>query len=218
MTAPHNLVVTRASGMAIRALADDLAETGLAVPGVHAPDEAAETFASIWCAGRGLTARLTLRLRIHQLTAVSPMPSAPGRLRPAALSDLDQLATWIEASWAETGVDPHGQTGPAFVRRHSDQGQLFVWDDGRPVSMAVATGSTPTGIRVSGVYTPPACRQRGYATSCVAALSRQLLAAGRRFCFLFTDQGNPTSNAIYRRIGYVPVADVREYRFESGDP
>ena len=71
---------------------------------------------------------------------------------------------------------------------------------------------------VNGVYTPPEHRGRGYATSCVAALSARLLAEGRRFCFLFTDAANPTSNAIYQRIGYVPVAEVQEYRFEEISP
>jgi uncharacterized protein len=89
-----------------------------------------------------------------------------------------------------------------------------VWDRSGPVSMASATGATPNGIRVSAVYTPPEHRGRGYATSCVAALSARLLAEGRGFCFLYTDAANPTSNVIYQRIGYVPVATVQEYRFE----
>jgi predicted GNAT family acetyltransferase len=58
-------------------------------------------------------------------------------------------------------------------------------------------------------------RRRGYATALTAELSRSLLAGGRRFCFLFTDLANPTSNAIYMRIGYRPVTDVEEWRFEA---
>lgn len=64
--------------------------------------------------------------------------------------------------------------------------------DGRPVSMAGYGGPTPNGIRVFAAYTPPAWRGRGYATACVAALTRRLLDGGRRrFCFLFTDRTNP---------------------------
>jgi predicted GNAT family acetyltransferase len=47
----------------------------------------------------------------------------------------------------------------------------------------------------------------------VAALSQQLLDAGWEFCALFTDLANPTSNSIYQRIGYRPVADFDEYIF-----
>jgi predicted GNAT family acetyltransferase len=63
------------------------------------------------------------------------------------------------------------------------------------------------------VYTPPQLRGRGYATSLVAELSRALLDAGRRFCFLYTDLANPTSNAIYERIGYVKVAEAAMVAF-----
>ena len=70
-------------------------------------------------------------------------------------------------------------------------------------------------MRVGPVYTPPAERRRGYAGALVAALSQQLLDTGREFCFLFTDQANPTSNHIYQQIGYAPVCDVAQYRLAS---
>ena len=63
------------------------------------------------------------------------------------------------------------------------------------------------------MYTPPELRGRGYATALVAQLSSQLLAEGRRFCFLYTDLANPTSNAIYERIGYVRVCESAEIAF-----
>ena len=48
-----------------------------------------------------------------------------------------------------------------------------------------------------------------------AAASTDQLARGRRFCFLFTDLANPTSNRIYRSIGYEAVCDMDMYRFEA---
>ena len=50
-------------------------------------------------------------------------------------------------------------------------------------------------------------RGRGYASACVAEVSRQILAAGDRPC-LFTDQANPTSNKIYEALGYRRVVDT----------
>ena len=76
-----------------------------------------------------------------------------------------------------------------------------------PVSLAGHAGETPNGARVGPVYTPPELRGRGYASALTAALTEQLLER-RRFCFLFTDLANPTSNSIYQRIGYRPVTDV----------
>ena len=46
-------------------------------------------------------------------------------------------------------------------------------------------------------------------------LSRTLLDMGWEFCSLFADVDNPVSNYIYLRIGYEPVCDFREIRFED---
>jgi predicted GNAT family acetyltransferase len=76
------------------------------------------------------------------------------------------------------------------------------------------SGPTPNGIRIAPVYTPPELRGGGYASACTAETTRRLLKDGRRFCFLYTDLANPTSNSIYQRIGYRPVCDVDQYRFD----
>ena len=91
--------------------------------------------------------------------------------------------------------------------RLADGGFLIWEDEGEVVSIAGCGGPTPNGIRIGPVYTPPELRGRGYATALVAELSQRLLDSGRRFCFLFTDLANPTSNAIYERIGYVRIAE-----------
>jgi predicted GNAT family acetyltransferase len=95
---------------------------------------------------------------------------------------------------------------------------LYVWEDGgQPRSLAGYTGFTPNGVRIGPVYTPPEQRRHGYASAVTAAVSQLLLDSGRRFCFLFTDLANPTSNAIYQAIGYRPVVDMDMYAFGAGD-
>ncbi|MHA1110922.1 MAG: GNAT family N-acetyltransferase [Promethearchaeota archaeon] len=59
----------------------------------------------------------------------------------------------------------------------------------------------------------PELRKKGYATECVAKLSKKLLE-DYEYCVLFTDLGNPTSNSIYQKIGYKPVMDVDLYKFD----
>jgi predicted GNAT family acetyltransferase len=93
---------------------------------------------------------------------------------------------------------------------------LYVWEDrGKVVSVAGAGGRTPNGIRIGPVYTPPEQRGRGYATAVTAAASQDQLDRGRRFVTLFTDLANPTSNRIYRAIGYEPVCDMDMYGFSA---
>jgi hypothetical protein len=94
-------------------------------------------------------------------------------------------------------------------------GGFWLWEDGGEiVSVSGWGGPTPNGIRIGPVYTPPELRGRGYATALVAELSQALLDGGRSFCFLFTDLANPTSNAIYERIGYVRVCESAMVSFD----
>ena len=80
----------------------------------------------------------------------------------------------------------------------------------------MASGDTPRGKRIGWVYTLSHLRGRGCASSVVGALSRRILESGKEFCFLFTDLSNPTSNSIYRRIGYEPICEFNDYRFREG--
>jgi predicted GNAT family acetyltransferase len=62
-------------------------------------------------------------------------------------------------------------------------------------------------IRIAPVYTPAHLRGRGYAGAVTSAVTRSALSAGADDVLLFTDLDNPTSNALYQRLGYRPVAD-----------
>ena len=77
--------------------------------------------------------------------------------------------------------------------------------------MAGSARPTRRAIAVNAVYTPPEWRRHGYATACVAELSGLLLRRGFEMCVLYTDLANPTSNAVYTRIGYQPVRDFLMY-------
>jgi hypothetical protein len=82
--------------------------------------------------------------------------------------------------------------------------------------MAVVTGRTLHGVRLGYVFTPRDRRRRGYAGALTAALSQHLLDQGARFCVLYTDLANPTSNALYPRVGYRPLCDELELEFTAG--
>lgn len=87
-------------------------------------------------------------------------------------------------------------------------GGLMLWeDDGVPVSMAGISPRVAGTVRVAAVYTPPENRGRGYAAAVTAEISRAAREAGARDVLLFTDLANPTSNGVYRRIGYRAVSD-----------
>ena len=206
-TPPHKLLVTRMPLDAVAALAAS-AERFAHLPAVLGPQEVAQAFGREWARRRDVTPRLGMRQRIFELTRlVPPARSVDGRARRAGPDDLDRLTDWIDAFQAETGTTTPSARRP-WAERHVRDGAVLLWENGGAVAMAAEVARSPGGARVGAVYTPPAHRGRGYGTAVVAELSRQLLDGGARFCSLYTDLANPTSNAIYRRLGYAPVADV----------
>ena len=218
-TPPHNLVLSHLAGIdALDLFAGDLHGPGQGLPGVVGPSTVSRAFAERWRRLTGKPSRRAMAMRIYELTTVNPVHGLDGHLRRATAADRALLLEWYESF--QRGV--FGQADREGLIRSIDQHLaadpqirgLYVWEDGAPVSMAGYTGPTPHGIRIGPVYTPPEHRRRGYASACVAAVSRRLLDSGRRFCFLFTDLANPTSNQIYQAIGYEPVGDVDEYRFD----
>ena len=71
-------------------------------------------------------------------------------------------------------------------------------------------------VRILIVYTPPEHRGRGYGGAATTVVTRQALDAGRiGDVVLFTDLANPTSNALYQRLGYRPVEDRVVVEFSS---
>ena len=108
-------------------------------------------------------------------------------------------------TWAET----------RFADKH-----FTFWDtpDGTPVSIAGATAKIGGMVRVDPVYTPAHLRGRGYAGAVTAEVTRAALATGATDVVLFTDPGNPTSNALYQRLGYVRITDWAVYDFPTAQP
>lgn len=219
-TPPWNQLVSLADESdapdAVDALAEALADEAL--PGVLGPKPIAARFASHWTELTDSPSRLAMAERLFRIERVdAPERPASGGMRIAEPRDRDLVASWFVAFQAEALPedppidDPIGMAD-GWIR--SRERTLYVWEDaGAPVAMTGATWRTRHGIRINSVYTPPERRGRGYATSLVAAVTQDQLDRGRRFCVLFTDLANPTSNKIYQAIGYRPICDVDMYRF-----
>jgi predicted GNAT family acetyltransferase len=214
-TPPHNLVLAAPrSDVALAMLVDQIDDDP---PGVIGAQPEIDEFAVAWSERTGRTPELTFAQGIYALERLLPVPSAAGRMRPQEPADTELLVDWLQAFEAEALHSLGEAEGRARRivehRLHAERAGLMLWEDGDAVSFAGFGGETPNGIRIGPVYTPPELRGRGYATALVAELSSQLLAEGRRFCFLYTDLANPTSNAIYERIGYVRVCESAEIAF-----
>ncbi|HXX61105.1 MAG TPA: GNAT family N-acetyltransferase [Candidatus Sulfotelmatobacter sp.] len=222
-TPPWNLVLSEvddeaALPLVARDVAVDLAERGpdASIRGVLGPVREAEAFARSWVRRSGQRMRLARTERIFRLDRVRRPRPAGGTWRLATTADRGLLVAWLNAFNDEAlqGDEPVDMAVIADRMLAGGGRAAYLWDDEGPVSLTAIGGRTAHGVRVGPVYTPPERRGRGYASSLVAAVSQAQLDAGCRSLFLFTDLANPTSNHIYRAIGYEPVRDVADWRFE----
>ena len=193
---------------AIGPLAATLAAHGRSPSAVNGGADVAEAFAAAWTARTGLGAHRHRRMCLHRLDAlVPPAPPPAGAGEIATEADRDLLVRWWYAFTEE--LDEFAVEVEQAVAGRIAYGGVLVWRvDGEPVSIAGTTRAVAGMARVAPVYTPPEHRGRGYAAAATAAVTRRLLDAGTREVLLFTDLANPTSNRLYRRLGYRPVEEV----------
>jgi predicted GNAT family acetyltransferase len=215
MTPPFELLLAAVPDHALSELVTTLRADDVPLPGVNGDVPTVERFARAWLAGTALHARTVFEQRLYALDSLrSPQPPPPGRVRPGADADLDLATQWLRAFQKEAGVPATDVRSAA--RAGIDERRLWLWEDEVGAAVALAARTVPAaGVsRVAPVYTPPASRRRGYGAAVTAACTADALECGADHVVLFTDLANPTSNAIYQRLGYRPLADRRVVRFE----
>jgi RimJ/RimL family protein N-acetyltransferase len=205
LAAPFPLIVTEASSPALVGLADTLAGVLPRLPGVDAAPDVADGFAAAWEARTGAAVERRRRFQTYQLSdlvAADPMPV--GRARIAGEGDRELLLAWFDAFMRE--VDKPIGSVPTQVDDRVATGDVLLWEvDGAPVAMAARSTAVAGVARIGLVYTPPQARRRGYAAAATEAATRAALEHGAAEVVLFADMANPTSNAIYGRLGYRPI-------------
>jgi GNAT superfamily N-acetyltransferase len=201
------VLVTAGPDRACAMIAADMAARARAPNSVVGPLASCESFARSWRERTGQAHVLRFHLRHFELTQSPPVFAASGRARMPLDSETDMLVDWIVAFVAEVELPETVEQTRRRAKNRIANGQVRVWDDGGPVAFAGYGADASDTVRIAPVYTPPQSRGKGYASALVADLSRELFARGKRAIFLTTDVANPTSNSVYQRIGYRPVAD-----------
>ncbi|MEV5433407.1 GNAT family N-acetyltransferase [Streptomyces sp. NPDC052701] len=202
-------------------LAVRLAALGHSLSRVSADHSTATAFAEAWQRHTGAAPRLRdTRLRLYRLgTLTPPEPLPAGRGRLLGEQDLEQVIFWCGEFAKAVGEAVSVDAGSWASTRFADKRYMF-WEtpDGTPVSIAGMNPMIGGQIQVDIVYTPAHLRGRGYAGAVTAEVSRAALDAGARDVVLFADLSNPTSNALYQRLGYRTLTDWAVYDFSYAAP
>lgn len=214
-TPPYNMILHCEDDRldALNEIATHLIEIGHLLPGANGVVDIVSAFAEKWRQQTGQSTTVRMSQRIYTLTKVLTPTNVSGQMRWAREEDIPTLVPWFLGFCEEAVPDPPPANPEESIRRFMKTGKLAVWNDGGLVSMTGSSRGTPNGATVSAVYTLPEFRGNGYASGCVAALSQSLLDDGNRFCTLYTDLSNPTSNKIYQNVGYRPVVDCAMVTF-----
>ncbi|MFF4038195.1 GNAT family N-acetyltransferase [Streptomyces sp. NPDC001816] len=218
--ATRRLTLTPLSPEQADALAAHLADLGHSFSGVTADHDTATAFAEAWQRHTGTTPVRDWRGRLYRLgTLTPPEPRPDGRGRVLGTQDHGQLIDWCNEFAADVGEAPTLDTDTWANSRFADKHFTF-WQtpDGTPVAMAGSTSLVGGMIRIDPVYTPAHLRGRGYAGAVTVEVTRAALAAGATDVVLFTNPANATSNALYQRIGYVPVTYFTGYNLSDNAP
>ncbi|TQK70119.1 GNAT family N-acetyltransferase [Nocardioides sp. SLBN-35] len=216
--APYPVYLLAMPDDAVAALAAAVLERGEDVGGATGLRPAADLFAAAIADATGRSVANGLHHRLFELgTLVDPRP-VPGRLRPVRPDEAELALAWVQRFFADADEQagrPAGHDGEAAafgiddVQRKLAEDVLWFWEDaeGRVVHLIGANPPAYGVSRIGPVYTPKEERGRGWAGAAVAEVSRLLRERGDRV-ILFTDQANPTSNALYQALGYEPVVDT----------
>jgi hypothetical protein len=184
---------------------------GRALPGVNLPVEQVDLFVGPWVAMTGVDAAVHMRTRLYRLSSLRTpdWPSRPGQSsdRPLLIGCVRDFLSGI----GESVQDVEAVVDDALAE---DVVTLaLAADDGEPASMVMRTVPSAGVVRVRYVFTPAPRRGRGYAGVATGAACVSAFRDGASEVVLFTDLDNPTSNALYQRLGFRPVHDRMVVRF-----
>ncbi|TFF94236.1 MAG: GNAT family N-acetyltransferase [Promethearchaeota archaeon] len=219
-TPPYNLVISYSQNLdTIKFLVKQLTKRNIVLPGILGFKKGADLFANLWIEHKNIQSTLVMDERNYKLTSVNEDTLGNNTFMPAKEIYKDLIIEWAKNFLYEAFQEEKNQD---IINNHiniirddiSNSRIYLLFHDELPVCMARKAGKTPNGRLINYVYTPPHLRRNGYATECVAKLSKHLLEEeNNKFCFLFTDLANPTSNSIYMKIGYKPIIDFHQYEF-----
>lgn len=209
-TPPYPLACNGIPTTAHSIVAAELAYVRPDLSGVRGRRDLAVAFAEAWHGQTGFGGTITTSEMLYRLATLRAPGAVSGTHRDATTADRAMLVDWVEQFFVETFSHQRDDAaGRRFIDNANAVGDRFVlWDDhGSAVSMAMLRAPSAGVSRIGPVFTPRDSRGRGYGSAVTAAASDLARRGGVDDVVLFADMANPTSNGIYRQIGFAPVGE-----------
>lgn len=201
----------------INLLVQELKNINPPLEGVVAESNTAEYFSNEFSRVANLTTELLMHQGVYECHALKIPPNNNLVLHRALIQDVETVAGLIMGFIKDALPKEPVSTVRARIlaQAHIENGNLFLLKNDKDefVSMACNNRETKNSGCVSFVYTPKEYRGHGYGSLVTALVSNEVLKKGKRFCNLFTDLSNPTSNKIYNNIGYKKIGESKHFSF-----
>jgi len=184
----HSTLVEARSREALNALAAKARTSETPIHLIMSSGDDAQSFWNEYT--YGLTQpRLTCTEQIFELSFPFMVQKRDWDIRLAKPEELIQVAeAQAEVAEIECGINPMQKDLEGFLKRvmrRIEQGRVFVVFDGdKLVFKADIIAETDETIYLEGIYTGPEYRGRGVGSSCLAALSLELVSRVSNICML----------------------------------
>ena len=218
MTPPFNLVIYATDNQyteeALTLLSRSLYESCEKLPGVIGEKALVADFTRLYCSLTHQTFKTKLGMNVYNLTKVEEVAKPSGKLRLATTKDLFYLPYWRTSFIYECGLRVSAfDEAVTRTTQNIESENIYIWEDGYPVSIAAKGRKLLNGVSIALVYTPPHFRGHKYASACVSTLSQKCLDEGYKFVCLFADTLNPISNQIYTNMGFQFICEYEDIQF-----
>jgi predicted GNAT family acetyltransferase len=209
--------VSEVSNQAIDTFINYLLEKNIDLGGVVGEIKTSTYFAKEYTQTFKKPLKLFMHQGVYQLDELKVPPLMGNLLRVATEDDLSLVESFVHdfiKSCFPNDIKALDNV-KTMSKRHIDHQALFLLEgsDGQLVSMACNNRETRNSGCISLVFTPDNQRGKGYGSLITALSSQRVLANGKKFCNLFTDLSNPTSNHIYQQIGYNKIGESKHFSF-----
>ncbi len=216
-TLPHPMVMYETDNIrndaAVAFLAQSLFKHGIDADFFMTEKSLAKSFCEHYGKLSGKSYRLNESLVLYIIDKVNKLAPVSGSFRKATEADMFYLPYWYADFFPACGIGEYDlQAGVKAAESHIKNGDVYIWEDGVPVSIAAMTRKTDNYAIIARVYTPPHLRGKGYSTACVSHLTQKLLDDGYKHCALYANCDNPFSNKVYQKIGYKELFWYDQYK------
>jgi predicted GNAT family acetyltransferase len=206
--------VTPMASAAAAGLGEAVAKAWPDLAGVNGEAATAAALAGAFAAANHTPVRPVEAQRLYRLRELREPALVSGSARVAGPGDRAVVAGFLAGFFEDVG-EAHRAAGAndEQAARLVGSGRLWLWQEAGAVTSMAQASLVHAGVaRIGPVYTPPPARGRGYGVAATAAATRSILEAGAT-PVLYTQLDNPTSNALYQRLGYECVAECLRYDF-----